>query len=130
MGGGDESDDNDAPTKECDDCTGNEFGCNAHNNKKVTIATTTPVAFPTPRTIRHVMMAMSTPRTVNPRMVMRLHQKSQDNEGSMELDTHANTGVACSKMVALNLTGKVVSVSPFRKSEFKIVAHRDCCNSL
>ena len=56
--------------------------------------------------------------------------KSQDNEGSMELDTHANTCVACSNMVALNLTSKVVSVSPFRKSEFKIVAHRDCCNSL
>ena len=83
---------------------------------KVTIsAVSTPQALPTSRTIRHKM-------TVTRRVVMDLSKNtnSHDNiEGRMELDTHADTCVAGSNTVVLDLTGKVASVSSFCDSEFQ-----------
>jgi ribosomal protein L19E len=91
---------------------GNEFGRGAHKKKKVTISAAARVE-PTRTTQRHVMMARSTFR-----YVMDTSQ-SQGAEGRSELDTHADTCVAGSNTVVLDLTGnKTVSVAPFCESEF------------
>lgn len=92
---------------------GNEFGRGAHKKSKVTIAATTTAPLPTKRTQRHVMMA------VTRRIVMHSGMNTEGSEGRMELDTHADTCVAGNNTVVLDLTGKVVSVSPFCESEFK-----------
>ena len=46
------------------------------------------------------------------------HLGNQSMEGRVELDTHADTCVAGSNTVVLDLTGKLVSVSPFCEDEF------------
>ncbi|KAI2497148.1 hypothetical protein MHU86_17351 [Fragilaria crotonensis] len=94
---------------------GNEFGRGAHKKakKKATIsAVSSMAALPTPRTVRHVMM-------VSRRVVMDSSRFDVNGGGRMELDTHADTCVAGSNTVVLDLTGKVASVSPFCDSEFK-----------
>jgi hypothetical protein len=97
---------------------GDEFGRGAHKKAKkmVTIsAVSTSQALPTSRTIRHVLV-------VTRRVVMDLSKNTDsfDNvEERMELDTHAETCVAGSNTVVLDLTGKVASVSSFCDSEFQ-----------
>ena len=94
------------------DQAGNEFGRGAHKKKKVTISAATTVV-PTRATIRHVMAA-TTPR----RFVMDSTMGTTSMDDRVELDTHADTCVAGSNTVVLDLTGKMVSVSPFCESEY------------
>jgi hypothetical protein len=78
-------------------------------------AVSTSALLPTSRTICHVM-------AVTRRVVMdssKFTNSDDGNAGRMELDTHADTGVAGSNTVVLDLTGKVATVSPFCDSEFK-----------
>ncbi|KAI2491468.1 Reverse transcriptase (RNA-dependent DNA polymerase) [Fragilaria crotonensis] len=106
---GDEANETDATAQ-----GGNEFGRGAHKKakKKATIsAVSSTAALPTPRAVRHVMM-------VSRRVVMDSSQFAVTGEGRMELDTHADTCVAGSNTVVLDLTGKV-AVSPFCDSEFR-----------
>lgn len=112
---GDEAADSEAATAQ----GGNEFGRGAHKKakKKATIsAVSVTHALPTSRTVRHLL-------AVTCRVIMDSSNKSTEPddgvEGRMELDTPADTCVAGSNTVVLDLTGKVASVSPFCDSEFK-----------
>ena len=89
---------------------GNEFGCGAYSKKKkVTIASMARIAErtgPTKATQRYVMMAST-------RRVIFSSDTISGSEGRVELDTHVDTCVTGKNTVVLDLTGKVVSVSPF-----------------
>ncbi len=96
---------------------GNEFGRGAHKKKKVTISAATRIE-PTRATQRNVM-AIGTIRRVMDTSNASI--ENGDDEGRVELDTHADTCVAGSNTVVLELTGKVVSVSPFCDSQYQSI---------
>ena len=96
---------------------GNEFGRGAHKKKKVTISSTSTQNIPPKQAQRHVMVTRSC------RFVMDSVQPDSQpsNEGRVELDTHADTCVAGSNTVVLDLTGKTVTVLPFCETEFDAI---------
>jgi hypothetical protein len=95
---------------------GNEFGQGAHKRKKKVTISALSVARspPTMATQRHVMSTSSR------RFIMKNSGQGAQAEGNnrMELDTHADTCVAGTNTVVLDLTGKTVSVSPFCDKEY------------
>jgi hypothetical protein len=52
---------------------------------------------------------------------MEAKMKDINNEGRLELDTHADTCVAGANTVVLDLTGKHVSVTPFCEDEHELI---------
>ena len=54
--------------------------------------------------------------------VMEAKKRDMNSEGRLELDTHADTCVAGANTVVLDLTGKQVSVTPFCKEEYELIA--------
>jgi hypothetical protein len=110
------SDCEDPVDTESGDQAGNEFGRGAHKKKKVTISSTAQVASVQQQVRRHVMV------TKTRRFVMDSAQLgNQSMKGRIELDTHADTCVAGNNTVVLDLTGKVVTVSPFCEEEFESI---------
>lgn len=112
-----EAEDEEEPTNQA----GNEFGRAAHaKKKKVNISTVVATVIPsTNRTSasRHVL-AVSSRRVMD---TARLSDGKDGGASRVELDTHADTCVAGSNTVVLDLTGKVVTVAPFCQSEYQPV---------
>ena len=108
-----EADDATAETEPTTNQGGNEFGRGAHaaKKKKVTVSTVAMRFEP-----RHVLMIKS-------RRVMDTSKEGltsgDDEDVRVELDLHADTCVAGSNTVVLDLTGKVVSVEPFCEAEYQ-----------
>ncbi len=96
---------------------GNEFGRGAHKKKKATISAATTLE--SARARQRNVMAITSMRRIMDTSNARL--ANGDVEGRVELDTHADTCVAGSNTVVLDLTGKVVSVSPFCDSEYQSI---------
>jgi hypothetical protein len=98
---------------------GNEFGRGAHKKqKKASIAALASRAEQPTKASRHVL-------GVTTRRVMRMDVTPKDNfalGGRVELDTHADTCVAGTNTIVLDLTGKTVSVSPFCDSQYESIA--------
>jgi hypothetical protein len=97
---------------------GTEFGRGAHKKKKVTIAATTRLE-PTRTTQRNVLVIKTLRRVMDTSGELLING---DDECRVELDTHADTCVAGSNTAVLDLTGKVVSVSPFCDTEYESIA--------
>ena len=107
---------------------GNEFGRGAHKKKKTTVSAmassrangTDTVESPTNDSTNKRRYVMAT--TVLRRFVMDSNVTDhQDATNRVELDTHADTCVAGSNTVVLDLTGKSVSVSPFCETEYNSI---------
>ena len=107
---------------------GNEFGRGAHKKKKTTVSAmassrangTDTVESPTNDSTNKRRYVMAT--TVLRRFVINSNVTDhQDANNCVELDTHADTCVAGSNTVVLDLTGKSVSVSPFCETEYNSI---------
>jgi hypothetical protein len=106
---------------------GNEFGRGAHKKKKTTVSAMASSRANGTDTAESTKDATKTWRYVMATAVLRRFVMDsnvtdhQDTTNRVELDTHADTCVAGSNTVVLDLTGKLVSVSPFCEAEYNSI---------